>query len=228
MPMAISSACSHRSSVQQNKEVYITFIHYKITSQYLQFNTEHTMTGRGIVSGSPSLPSGMPKRAPVAAGDGGLGQSVQSSPLLVLRLNTWRILIGDFRLFLVLLVRPDGFFESALHSLVFLLLLWRIRCFKMLYLSFPNSSPLQYLLLLLQLHGLDLRSVPTSRVVFCMQYPCNKSIFNKISLIFCIEKSKTQKDLVRLPKYEICYSIWSVNKELMSLFLSWSSDMTDF
>jgi hypothetical protein len=85
------------------------------------------MTGRGIVSGSPSLLSGIPKRAPVATGDIGLGQSVQSSPLLLLRLNTWRILIGDFRLFLPLPVRPAVFFGSLLHSLDFLLLLKGIR-----------------------------------------------------------------------------------------------------
>jgi hypothetical protein len=93
----------------------------------MKFNIKYTMTGRGIVSGSPSLLSGMPKRVPVATGDIGLGQTVQSSPLLVLRLNTWRILIGDFRLFLLLPVWPAVFFGSLLHSPDFLLLLRRIK-----------------------------------------------------------------------------------------------------
>jgi len=74
----------------------------------------------------------MPKRAPVVNGDVGVGKSVQSSPLLALRLKTWRILIGDLRLFLPLLVRATVFFVSVLHSLVFLLLLWRNACLSSL------------------------------------------------------------------------------------------------
>ena len=84
------------------------------------------------MSGSPSLLRGMPKRAPVATEDVGVGKSVQSSPLLALRLKTWRILIGDLRLFLPLPVRGDVFFVSLLHSLVFLLLLSRISCLSSL------------------------------------------------------------------------------------------------
>ena len=75
------------------------------------------------MSGSPSLLRGMPKRVPVVTEDAGVEKSVQSSPLLVLRLKTWRILIGDLRLFLPLLVRAAVFFVSVLHSLVLLLLL---------------------------------------------------------------------------------------------------------
>jgi len=89
----------------------------------IKVNVKDTMTGWGTVSGSPSLLRGMPKRAPV-----GVGKSVQSSPLLPLRLKTWRILIGDLRLFLPLLFRATVFFVSVLHSLVLLLLLWRIAC----------------------------------------------------------------------------------------------------
>jgi hypothetical protein len=90
------------------------------------------MTGWGTVSGSPSLLRGMPKRAPVVTEDVGVGKSVQSSPLLALRLKTWRILIGDLRLFLPLPVTGEVFFESLLHSLVFLLLLWTISCLSSL------------------------------------------------------------------------------------------------
>lgn len=163
------------------------------------------MTGRGIVSRSPSLLSGMPKRAPVAAGDGEFGQSVQSSPLLVLRLNTWRILIGDLRLFLVLLVRPAGFFESALHSLVFLLLLWRITSVSIHYIYHFQIA------------------------LFCSN-PIRNLLWRKLvwlsvhrnSIRFCTYQSKAQTDLSRFTKCEIydfirvgkiCHSIWSLNEE---------------
>jgi hypothetical protein len=113
--------------------------------QPMKVNIKYTMTGRGIVSGSPSLLSGMPKRVPIATGDTGLGQSVQSSPLLVLRLNTWRILIGDFRLFLPPPVRPAVFFGSLLHSPDFLLLLKGIKSLSIfvVYQPFPFKTFLQ-------------------------------------------------------------------------------------
>lgn len=119
--------------------------YHKSNVRPMKVNIKHTMTGRGIVSGSPSLLSGMPKRVPVATGDRGLGQSVQSSPLLVLRLNTWRILIGDFRLFLPLPVRPAVFFGSLLHSPDFLLLLRGIKSLSIfvVYQPFPFKTFLQ-------------------------------------------------------------------------------------
>ena len=98
----------------------------------IKVNVKGTMTGWGTVSGSPSLSRGMPKRAPAVTADVELGESVQSSPLLAFRLKTWRILIGDLRFFLPLLVRAAVFFVSVLHSLVFLLLLWRIACLSSL------------------------------------------------------------------------------------------------
>jgi hypothetical protein len=142
-----------------------------------QLNIKHTMTGRGIVSGSPSLLSGMPKRAPVVTGVVGVGQSVQSSPLLVLRLNTWRILIGDLRLFLPLLVRPAVFFESVLQSPVFLLLLWRVTSLSIYYiyhLKFVCTQPIWSL--------------------FFKKWPNNS-------------QSKAQKDLLRYLKCVICESL---------------------